>query len=124
MNQLKPKIAAELAREAYFVQDEFTIEAILARPEFSQKSSDRHHLKAEVGSRLINTLDGFGICAVGGKGTKMIFFLFFPARLKRIILLIGSITVGLVWNIPVRVCQCIWVLIIFQPVCSLKLKHL
>jgi len=34
-------------------------------------------LKAEVGSRLINTRDGFGICAVGGKGYEKDMFLLF-----------------------------------------------
>lgn len=77
MSELVAKVAAELAKEVYFVQDEFTVEAILSRPEFSKKSSDKQHLKATVGSRLVNTQDGFGICALGGKNYENDIFLVF-----------------------------------------------
>lgn len=62
MSTLTPKIAAELAREVYVVQSQ---------------TEHKVHLKAEVGSRLINTKDGFGVCALGGKRyTKDIFIIF------------------------------------------------
>lgn len=77
MTQLSPKIAAELAKEVYGVQSDLTLQGFLARPEFSGQASKKVHLKAEVGSRLINTRDGFGICAIGGKGNENDLFLVF-----------------------------------------------
>jgi triacylglycerol lipase len=82
MSELSPRLAADLSEKVYDVQSETFLSLFLARPEFSQKSSDRHHLKAEVGSRLINTLDGFGICAVGGKGYENDLFLIFRGSTK------------------------------------------
>lgn len=77
MDAIKPKIAAELASDVYLVQHERTVKAFLARPEFSSESKQKSHLKAEVGSRLINTRDGFGVCARGGVDYENDLFLVF-----------------------------------------------
>lgn len=77
MGVISPRIAAELAKEAYFAQDEFTVEALLARAEFSRKSGASKQLKATVGSRLINTKDGFGLCVRGGTGYENDVFIMF-----------------------------------------------
>lgn len=66
MSELMPRISAEIAEDVYRVQDAFMLKGFMKRSEFSIKAEDKVQLKAEVGSRLINTLDGFGICAVGG----------------------------------------------------------
>ena len=77
MGNLIPRIAAELASDVYLVQLDNTIKAFLSRPEFSAKSGDKQHLKAEVGFRITNVKDGFGICAVGGNGYENDIFLIF-----------------------------------------------
>lgn len=77
MAELSPRVAAELAKDIYLVQQERMLKAFLLRPEFSTKSEDAKHLKAEVGSRLINTRDGFGVCALGGNANKNELFVVF-----------------------------------------------
>lgn len=77
MTQLTPRVAAELADGAYDVQSELLLKGFLSRPEFSHNSNSNKHLKAEVGSRLINTRDGFGVCALGGKGYEKDLFIIF-----------------------------------------------
>ncbi len=77
MNLLSPKAAAELAKDVYRVQDEFLLKGFMGRPEFSKKEDNKQSLKAEIGSRLINKQDGFGICARGGKGYGNDIFLIF-----------------------------------------------
>jgi len=77
MAELSPRVAAELAKDIYLVQQERMLKAFLLRPEFSTKSEDSKHLKAEVGSRLINTRDGFGVCALGGDANKNELFVIF-----------------------------------------------
>lgn len=77
MSKISPKVAAQLADEVYDVQDETRLKLFLMRPEFSKKRSDKQMLKAEVGARLINTRDGFGICARGGAGYERDVFLVF-----------------------------------------------
>ncbi len=75
--QLSPLFAAQLAKDVYDVQNAYQIEDFFDRPLFSSKSGDTKHLKAEVGSYLVNTKDGFGICAIGGKGYENDIFLIF-----------------------------------------------
>lgn len=77
MPELSPRVAAELAKDIYLVQQERMLKAFLLRPEFSTKSEDAKHLKAEVGSRLVNTRDGFGVCALGGDKNKNELFVVF-----------------------------------------------
>lgn len=72
---IKPKQAASLAKNVYDVSDAFFIKAFLKKYDFL--SDGLASLKAEVGSRLINVRDGFGICIRGGKGyEKDLFFIF------------------------------------------------
>jgi hypothetical protein len=77
MSELVPKIAAQLATEVYQVQRELDAKIFLARPEFSQKAGNATKLKATVGFRLINTQDGFGICASGGVNYENDLFIIF-----------------------------------------------
>ena len=78
MSQLSPRVAAELASEVYDVQSELFLKGFLARPEFSKIESNKKHLVAEVGGRLLRTTkDGFGVCALGGKGYENDLFLIF-----------------------------------------------
>ena len=77
MKSLSPKVAAELAKEVYGVQDAFVLKGFMKRAEFSRSKSDKQSLTAEVGSYLVNTKDGFGICAIGGKGYENDIFLIF-----------------------------------------------
>ncbi len=77
MKELKPKIAAQLANEVYFVQNKFTLEEFMKRPEFSKGQNSQAYLTAEVGTRLINTRDGFGLCAIGGQNYKRQMFVIF-----------------------------------------------
>jgi hypothetical protein len=79
MGLLSPQTAAFLAKDIYLVQSgaRIAIEDFLDRPEFSRKQGSATHLKAEVGSRLINTKDGFGMCVRGGKGYEKDLFLIF-----------------------------------------------
>lgn len=77
MTELSPKTASELAKAVYDVQSELFLKIFLSRPEFSSKSDKKQLLKAEVGSRLINTRDGFGVCAMGGKSYENELFLVF-----------------------------------------------
>lgn len=77
MAQISPKVAAEMAAEIYAVQNEMLLKLFLSRPEFSGVSTNKRVLDAEVGFRLINTTDGFGVCARGGKGFENSLFLVF-----------------------------------------------
>ncbi len=77
MTELSPRIAAELANDVYLVQNDRDAKVFLSRPELSQKSQASTTLKATVGFRLINTQDGFGICALGGKNYENDLFIIF-----------------------------------------------
>lgn len=60
---ISPRDAASLAMNVYDVSDQFFIKALIKKYNFlADKASS---LKAEVGSRLINTRAGFGICIRG-----------------------------------------------------------
>lgn len=77
MTALKPQVAAKIANEVYQAQSPITLELFLENPVFSQKRGDTKHLEAEVGLRIINVKDGFGVCAKGGKGYENDLFLVF-----------------------------------------------
>lgn len=79
MGEISPTTAAGLAKDVYLLQSTLpsVVEDFLDRPEFSRQSGSSAHLKASVGSRLINTRDGFGICVRGGKGYENDLFLMF-----------------------------------------------
>lgn len=78
MAELSPRVAAELAKDVYLVQNEKLLGALLTRPEFSKDKSVKTHLVAEVGGHLLRTSkDGFGVCALGGKGYENELFLIF-----------------------------------------------
>lgn len=78
MTELSPRVAAELAKEVYFVQDEKRLPFFLARPEFSTNTADKRHLEASVGGRLLRSArDGFGVCAFGAGGHDKEIFLVF-----------------------------------------------
>ncbi len=74
---LIPKVAAELAKDIYLVQSEQFIKVFLTRNEFSQAKGISQQLNAIVGSRLINTRDGFGVCVMGGEKYKNELFIIF-----------------------------------------------
>lgn len=79
MGSLSPQLVSFLAKDIYTVQSgrRIAIEEFLDRPEFSKSANTSSHLKADVGSRLVNTKDGFGMCVRGGKGHEKDIFLIF-----------------------------------------------
>lgn len=78
MSQLAPRIAAELAKDVYDVQSDIFLKGFLSSPEFTRDKSNKKHLVAEVGGQLLRTSkDGFGVCALGGKGYEKDLFLIF-----------------------------------------------
>lgn len=77
MSTLEPSLVADLAAGVYGVQSDAGAKAFALRPIFSKKSGASQHLKAEVGSCLINTKDGFGVCVRGGKGREKEMFIMF-----------------------------------------------
>ncbi|MES2825408.1 MAG: lipase family protein [Pseudomonadota bacterium] len=77
MGNITPKLAAELASDIYDVQTQSLVATFLEHPLFSQKTDNAKHLKAEVGFRLINASDGFGICVRGGVGFEKDIFMMF-----------------------------------------------
>ena len=83
MTELGPTPAAEIAEEVYAVnKSPISLEIFLSRPEFSKKSNDKQQLTAELGFRLINTRDTFGLCAKGGKGYENDIFIIFRGSTK------------------------------------------
>ena len=75
MDTLPPLKAAKLAAEVYLVQSERTSENFFKDTVFSADS--RKTLQATVGTRLINTKDGFGACAAGAGDYENDVFLVF-----------------------------------------------
>lgn len=77
MGYVTPSTAAALASRVYSVHDQFELKTFLSRDEFSKETGGKHALTAKVGSRLLNTTDGFGVCARGvGKFENDIFLIF------------------------------------------------
>lgn len=79
MEHLSPGLSAKLAEEVYAVQNDSMLKFFLARKEFS---STNKKLNAEVGSRLFNTRDGFGVCAMGAGSHSDELFLIFRGSTK------------------------------------------
>jgi pimeloyl-ACP methyl ester carboxylesterase len=77
MAELSPRLSAELAQEAYRVQNDAQLKILLMRPELSSSKEEKQLVKATVGTRLINTKDAFAVCARGGKGYEKDLFLIF-----------------------------------------------
>ncbi|BCD99355.1 hypothetical protein [Marinagarivorans cellulosilyticus] len=63
MATVPPSKAAKLAALVYAVQNERTSDLFFGDASFSTEKAQT--LQATVGSRLINTKDGFGACATG-----------------------------------------------------------
>lgn len=72
---ISPQDAASMAKNVYDVNDSFFIKAFIKKYGFLSESTTS--LKAEVGSRLINTQDGFGICVRGANNHERDLFLIF-----------------------------------------------
>lgn len=80
MGHISPSIAADLARDVYTIQSALPValeEFIKSSSVFSKKTDNVKRLQAEVGSRLINAKDGFGVCVRGGTGYEKDIFIMF-----------------------------------------------
>lgn len=77
MPAINPGVAASLANGVYAAQSEKTAEAFLKNPLFSQQLGSSQRINAEMGFRIVNVKDGFGICARGGKGFEKDLFIMF-----------------------------------------------
>lgn len=80
MPELSPRIASELAEQIYSInKDARDQKLFLARPEFqgAKGPTQKQGLTAEVGFRLLNTKDAFGMCVQGGKGYENDIFIIF-----------------------------------------------
>ncbi len=75
--EIKPILAAELARDVYSVRSASRLKIFLMNPVFTPDPKSKTMLKAEVGGRLITVTDGFAVCARGGKGYEHDLFLIF-----------------------------------------------
>lgn len=79
-NELKPELAASVADKVYSVNsgDSITYKAFLANKIFSSDKGSKVTLNATVGgSFLLSAKDGFGVCAMGGKGYEGDLFIIF-----------------------------------------------
>lgn len=76
MGQVSASLAAKMAAEIYTVQGD-NARIFLMRPEFKQGADTNKPVQASVGSRLINTRDGFGVCALGKGAYQNDVFLIF-----------------------------------------------
>ncbi len=78
MGHVTPTLASEMANEIYLVHNKLQLTRIfLSRSEFSQKKGNNQTLTAQIGSRLLNTKDSFGICARGAGDFENDIFLIF-----------------------------------------------
>lgn len=76
MTLVSPSLAANMASDIYTVQQD-SAQLFLMRPEFLKKVEGKRPLQATVGSRLINTRDAFGVCALGAGSYQNDIFLIF-----------------------------------------------
>ncbi|PKG81058.1 hypothetical protein CXF85_20060 [Colwellia sp. 75C3] len=79
-NELSPELAASVADKVYAVNsgDSITYKAFLANKIFSSGNGAKMTLNATVGGKvLLSAQDGFGVCAMGGKGYENDLFLIF-----------------------------------------------
>ncbi|WP_417553500.1 lipase family protein [Marinomonas fungiae] len=83
MDTISPNVAASLADEVYGVIDNFSLSTFLGREEFSSERENTAHLHADVGSRLIQVSDGFGVCARGAGNYKDDAFIIFRGTTSR-----------------------------------------
>ena len=83
MDTISPNVAASLADEVYGVIDNFSLSTFLGREEFNSERENTAHLHADVGSRLIQVSDGFGICARGAGDYKNDAFIIFRGTTSR-----------------------------------------
>ena len=91
MEYTSPIDIALLAKTVYDVHDDFLAKAFIKKHRvLSQKPGSSKRLKAEVGSRLINTKDGFGICARGGIGYENDTFIIFRGMVQILSLMFVS----------------------------------
>ncbi len=79
MSELNPKDAVLLAQRIYQVQNPRLVNDFLEQSYFkkieNKSTSPHHHLKAEVGGRIIlNHTDGFGVCAQGNNDDLFLIF--------------------------------------------------
>lgn len=85
MSELSPQSAATLAKDVYLLQSTLASvvdDFIESRPEFSTRSGTSVKLNADVGTRLINKRDGFGICVRGRNQYKNDLFMIFRGTTK------------------------------------------
>jgi len=78
--QLTPIQAAALASGIYDINggNSRLLEAFLRNSLFSQRQTATHSLTAKVGGMLaLSTRDGFGLCAMGGRGYENDAFIIF-----------------------------------------------
>ncbi len=75
--EISPTLSAELANRIYTVRNEFQLKGFLSQPIFSSSPHQKKPFKATVGTRLINTRDGFCVGARGGAGHEKELFLMF-----------------------------------------------
>jgi hypothetical protein len=79
-NELRPSAVAKIAQEVYDVNsgNQRAYQAFLSNSLFSQEKISQVKLKALVGGKVIlSAIDGFGVCAMGGKGYEGDMFLIF-----------------------------------------------
>lgn len=80
--EISPNITAQLAAEIYDVQNDLALKGFLLKPIFSSSPYQKRSFNAKVGGRLINTQDGFAVCARGGSGYEKDLFLMFRGTSK------------------------------------------
>jgi hypothetical protein len=81
--EISPLLSAQLAAGVYVVQNEFQLKGFLSLTVFSTSSHQKTSINATVGSRLINTRDGFCVAARGGAGYEKDLFLMFRGSTTR-----------------------------------------
>lgn len=75
--EIVPKIAAQLAEEVYAVQQQIDVDLFMMNPIFSSAPGHTRTVQATLGTRLINTRDGFCVAARGSAGYEKDLFLMF-----------------------------------------------
>ncbi len=84
MTTLNPLLASELALGSYNVVNNFKLRLFLeSRNEFSNETGDSSQSYGEVGSRLFNVADAFGVCVKGTGIYKNDLFLIFRGSTNR-----------------------------------------
>ncbi len=81
--EVSPAVAAQLAADVYAVQNEFFLKIFLNQPLFSKSRGSSQVFQGTVGTRLINTQDGFCLATRGGSGYEKDLFLMFRGSTKK-----------------------------------------